>query len=505
MALSDTPTMPQLGPSRRLWPLFLAFFAFSSLYVFLTILYNLFFHPLRRYPGPFLARISWLWSRIRNFHGCKSERIHAAHERYGPIVRIGPNELSFANPAAVRDIYNSKSFVKEETFYRAKRIFHEDHMFSFRNVEAHNQRRKLLARGFSQVAINQFETNLVSKIQTLLDQWERLSRSTDEPINVYPWVHWLGFDTVYHLMFDEDPGSVKKGIADPIMKYLHAWRPTFIYKEFMPQLEQWGPYVPGEVGGYFRDVQTWKKVAMNIVGKVRVNGAKTPFLSNVLNDQDAYLGRPLNDSELAEECMGGMFGGSGSTANTFVYVLWGCLRNPDVVRKLKQELTTAFPDRSVVPDNLTCSGLTYLQAAIKETLRRYPAVIATLPRTAVEDVVVAGHALPKGTIVGTQNYTLHRWTSAFPDAENFDPDRWFSKKSDEERKLAFTPFSVGPRRCIGMNLAEMELNLLTASFFLRFDAAIDPSMTEEDMRQYDTFNAGPTGAKLLLHLKTVEE
>ncbi|KIW88170.1 uncharacterized protein Z519_11281 [Cladophialophora bantiana CBS 173.52] len=140
----------------------------------------------------------------------------------------------------------------------------------------------------------------------------------------------------------------------------------------------------------------------------------------------------------------------------------------------------------------TCSSLAYLQAVIKETLRRYPAVIAILPRAAVEDVVVAGHALPKGTIVGTQNYTLHRWTSAFPDAEKFDPDRWFSKGSDEERKLAFTPFSVGPR-CIGLNLAEMELILLTASFFLRFDAAIDPSMTEEDMRQYDTFNAGPTG------------
>jgi len=471
MSLANAPTTPQLERSRRLSLLFLGIPAFFTLYVFVTIVYNLFFHPLRRYPGPFLASISRLWSRIGNFHGCKSERIHAAHEKYGPIVRVGPNELSFANPAAVRDIYTSKSFVKEETFYRAKRIFHENHLFSFRNAEAHNQRRKLLARGFSQAAINQFEPNLISKIQTLLDQWERLSRSSEEPINVYPWAHWLGFDTVYHLMFEEDPGSVKKGKADPIMQYIRAWRPTFIYKEFMPQLEQWGLYVPGRVGGYFRDVQTWKKIAMDVVGKVRVNGTKTPFLSNVLSNQDAYLGRPLNDSELAEECMGGMFGGSGTTANTFVYILWGCLRNPDVVRKLKKELKSAFPDRSTVPDNLTCSNLPYLQAVINETLRRYPTIIATLPRTAAEDVVVASHPLPKGvsfsascldeplvdksftfaqTVVGTQNYTIHRWESAFPDPEKFNPDRWLSSNNDEERKLAFTPFSVGPRRCIGM-------------------------------------------------------
>ena len=50
----------------------------------------------------------------------------------------------------------------------------------------------------------------------------------------------------------------------------------------------------------------------------------------------------------------------------------------------------------------------------------------------------------------------------------------------------------------------MELRILTAAFFLRFDTSIDDSMTEEDMVQYDTFNAAPTGGKLLLRLKKTE-
>lgn len=83
MSLANAPTTPQLERSRRLSLLFLGIPAFFTLYVFVTIVYNLFFHPLRRYPGPFLASISRLWSRIGNFHGCKSERIHAAHEKYG--------------------------------------------------------------------------------------------------------------------------------------------------------------------------------------------------------------------------------------------------------------------------------------------------------------------------------------------------------------------------------------------------------------------------------------
>lgn len=192
-----------------------------------TIFYNLFVHPLRNIPGPPLAKVSRLWARVGNFNGCKSERVHAAHQLYGSSIRIGPNEISFADPSAVREIYNSDIFIKEETFYRAKRIFHENHMFSFRDPEAHKQRRKLLSRGFSQAAMLDYESNMADKIQEMLNQWA--DRCRDGPINVYPWAHWLGFDIVYNLMFDEDPGSVRAGKAHEVMPYLRAWRPTFIY------------------------------------------------------------------------------------------------------------------------------------------------------------------------------------------------------------------------------------------------------------------------------------
>lgn len=198
------------------------------LYLLVGCVYDLFFHPLRKIPGPPLAKVSRLWARIGNFYGCKSQRIHTAHESYGPVVRVGPNELSFANPAAVYEIYNNNDvFVKEETFYRAKRVFHENHMMSFRDVEAHKQRRKLLSRGFSQASMLDFENNMSKKIQTMLEQWA--TRAPEGPVDVYPWAHWLGFDIVYHLMFDEDPGSVKAGQPHEVMPYLRAWKPTFIY------------------------------------------------------------------------------------------------------------------------------------------------------------------------------------------------------------------------------------------------------------------------------------
>ncbi|KIX07472.1 uncharacterized protein Z518_02125 [Rhinocladiella mackenziei CBS 650.93] len=478
--------------------------AILCLFLLATCLYNLFLHPLKKVPGPPLARVSRLWSRIGNFQGRKSQRIHDAHVKYGPVVRVGPNELSFSDPGAVRDIYTSDVFVKEETFYRAKRIFRENHLFSFRDPEAHKQRRKLLSRGFSQAAMLDFEPIISNKIQEMLDQWAVYSKQG--PVNVFPWAHWLGFDIVYNLMFDEDPGSIKAGQPHEVMPYLRAWRPTFIYKEFMPQLEQWGPYVPGHVGSYFRDVQAWKRYAVGIIQQCRRRGTNTPFLRSVLGgEKDAFLGRTLTDSELAEECMGGMFGGSGTTANTLVYVLWACLRKPEVVAKLRTELKEAFPDTHTVPKYRACSSLPYLQAVISETLRRYPTIIATLPRTAKEDTMVLGMKIPKGTIVGTQNYTIHRYEPAFPNPEKFQPERWLGKEGEQLRKEAWTPFSVGPRKCIGINLAQMELSKVVAAFFLRFDGSTDASMKEEEMRMYDTFNAGPAGAKLLLNLVELQQ
>ncbi|KAJ5537848.1 hypothetical protein N7494_007327 [Penicillium frequentans] len=464
----------------------------------LVVVYNLLLHPLKEFPGPPLARCTSLWGFYWNLHGLRAHKIDNAHKRYGTIIRIAPNLLSFSDPEAVREIYNSKNFVKAEGFYRAKRIFQENHLLSFRDPAQHHQRRKLLSRGFSQATLTEFEPQIASKVSTLLDQWTKLSKQKDA-IDVYPWAHMFGFDVIYHLMFGIDPESLKRGKESVIMPWLRSWRPTFNYKELLPQLEKWGPSAPGIVGKNFRNVQKWKMYAVDIVRSFRQEGKTTPFLSRVLDGIDESLGRPLTDSELAEECMGGMFGGSGTTANTFVFALWGTLRHPDVVRCLKNELKDAFPDTNVIPSAVECGKLPYLNAVLQETLRLYPTIIAILPRMAVQDTVLAGAHIPKGANVGIQNLTIHRNEQIFSEPKDFCPERWL--QPNEAQRTAFVPFSVGPRKCIGSNLAEMELRVLIAAFFRRFNASIDPSMTEREMELYDGFSASPIGGRLLLHLE----
>lgn len=165
------------------------------------VIHHIFFHPFRSIPGPVLAKISKAWSRYGNLQGRKSHRIHAAHQRYGPVVRVGPNELSFSSPEAVRDIYTNDAFVKEETFYRAKRVFHEEMLMSFRNPEAHKQRKKLLQRGFSQAAMVAFEPHIDGKIEDLLNHWSKVAQKHNGRVDVYPWLIWLAFDIVCMELF----------------------------------------------------------------------------------------------------------------------------------------------------------------------------------------------------------------------------------------------------------------------------------------------------------------
>jgi hypothetical protein len=79
-----------------------------------TVVYRLFFHPLAGIPGPLLARCSTLWQNWRYFHGTWHADILRVHEKYGPVVRISPYEVSFIDADALKRV--SESVQKGQCF-----------------------------------------------------------------------------------------------------------------------------------------------------------------------------------------------------------------------------------------------------------------------------------------------------------------------------------------------------------------------------------------------------
>ncbi|KAJ2991900.1 hypothetical protein NUW58_g2355 [Xylaria curta] len=175
--------------------------------------YSLYFHPLAKYPGPKLAAITQVWPIWVWLSGRYPSIIQNAHRKYGNVVRVAPNELSFNTIQAYRDIYAAPSrgqrpFTKDPTFYNngdsVRVLFYE------LDVNEHAWQRKLLAPGFSAAAMRNQEHLVHQYVDLFVQKMGELSvASHDGGVNVAETIMWLGFDIMGEMTFSESFGAVK--------------------------------------------------------------------------------------------------------------------------------------------------------------------------------------------------------------------------------------------------------------------------------------------------------
>jgi cytochrome P450 len=200
------------------------------------------------------------------------------------------------------------------------------------------------------------------------------------------------------------------------------------------------------------------------------------LLGMLMEVEDADDGSRMTDKQLRDEVATMILAGHETTANTLTWA-WVLLANhPQVRDKLAQELKTVLNGRT--PTLADIPQLTYTNMVIKEVMRFYPTV-TDLNREAVEDCQVGGYSIPKGTTIIVSQWVMHRDPRYFPNPEVFNPDRW---ANDLEKRLprgVYFPFSDGPRVCIGMSFAKMELVLLLSTIAQTFQLDLVPDQAIE--------------------------
>lgn len=119
-------------------------------------------------------------------------------------------------------------------------------------------------------------------------------------------------------------------------------------------------------------------------------------------------------------------------------------------------------------------SLPYLEACINEGLRLHSTSAMGLARIVpAGGLVVAGRAYKEGSVLSVPSFTIHRDPDVWgADVEAYRPERWF-EGNKEAMDTTFNPFSYGPRACVGKNLATMELKLIIASIFRRYDFVME--------------------------------
>lgn len=134
---------------------------------------------------------------------------------------------------------------------------------------------------------------------------------------------------------------------------------------------------------------------------------------------------------------------------------------------------------------------------VQEVLRLRGPIPTVAPRIS-PGKLIGGQYVPAGTIVSNLAFSTQRDADTFPDPLEFKPERW--EDPSPAMKIMSRPFSTGPRNCLGMHLARIQLLLTACALYQRFDLCLDSSMTEDMMRMRDQGVMTVSGKKLLMHI-----
>ncbi|KAI0120439.1 cytochrome P450 [Hypoxylon sp. NC0597] len=449
-------------------------FVISGAIVFIGhIFYNLFLHPLRNFPGPVAARATRLWRAYKILAGDLPQTVKQLHDKYGPVVRVAPDELSFIESQAWKDIYGhhgSYEMAKDPKFYRVLGDHAPDTIISA-DREHHSLLRRQLAHGFSERSMREQEPIIGEYVDLLMRRLEEHSENGQKALDMRNWFNFTTFDVIGNLGFGSDFGCLEKSYYHPwvgaILQELkdNAYMRTIV--QFLPPLFV---HILSEAGFMKGRKQHLEFTEQTVRKRMALETERPDFLEGLLKKKDQ-----LTDGEIIMNASLLILAGSETTATLLSGAIFLLGSHRDVLEKLTQEVRTAFTSEDQI--TLTSvNNLSYMLACLNESLRQYPPAALGLPRIVPKGgSKIAGHWVPEDTRVGVWQLAANYSERNFTKPEEFHPERFLGDERFAQDDLsAMQPFSVGPRNCIGRNLAYAEMRLILARILYRFDIELAP-------------------------------
>ncbi|KAM5261934.1 cytochrome P450 3A12-like isoform 1-T1 [Hipposideros larvatus] len=187
---------------------------------------------------------------------------------------------------------------------------------------------------------------------------------------------------------------------------------------------------------------------------------RVDFLQLMINSQNSKemdTHKALSDLELVAQSIIFIFAGYETTSTSLSFLMYILATHPDVQQKLQEEIDTTFPNKAP-PTYDALVQMEYLDMVLNETLRLFP-VAGRIERVCKKDVEINGVLIPKGTVVMMPNAVLQRDSAFWPEPEEFRPERFSKQNKDSINPYIYLPFGSGPRNCIGMRFALMNMKV----------------------------------------------
>lgn len=353
----------------------------------------MFFHPLSKFPGPKIAAASQIPCALHTVRGRLPHWIKGLHDQFGSdVVRISPRELSFINASAWKDIHGNRpghrSFEKDPAVYRIPP--NKIASLLTANRADHARMRRVLGHAFSDRASRDQEPVVESYVDILINRLhEQVEGIEGGKLDISKWFRWTSFDIAGDLSFGESFECLQN-------QQLHSWANMITgflkadvclaacnrfdaFQRILPYL------VPKKTKLMMND--HWAATAEKVSRRMELGARRPDFISPIIKYNEE--GKGLTQGEIQSNASLFIVAGSDSVATVLTGTTFYLLQNPEVMRKLTDEVRSTFKTEKEI-NAQSVARLPYMIACLDETSRIYPTVMTG------QAVVVP----PEGDMVG---------------------------------------------------------------------------------------------------------
>ena len=180
----------------------------------------------------------------------------------------------------------------------------------------------------------------------------------------------------------------------------------------------------------------------------------------------------LTDAEVADQALVFLLAGHDTTGSTLACLLVELARSPQWQAILREEVHRVLGGRPPTAEDIP--HLVWTGRAVREAMRMYPAA-HTIGRSAKKDEILNGFHIPAGSILLLSSWAVHHSPTIWPDPDTFDPRRFDVPVGEFPggHRHAWFPFGAGPRACVGMQLAMVEVPLVLAAIISAFSLSTE--------------------------------
>ncbi|KAK1693836.1 hypothetical protein QYE76_010533 [Lolium multiflorum] len=180
--------------------------------------------------------------------------------------------------------------------------------------------------------------------------------------------------------------------------------------------------------------------------------------------------------------------GTDTSSLVLEFAMAELMRNPKLMVKLQSEVRNNTPRGQELVEEENLSGMSYLKAVVKETLRLHPPVPLLVPHLAMADCEVDGYRIPAGTRAIINSWALGRYPGSWEKPEEFVPDRFVEGGAAATvdlrgKDFQFVPFGAGRRICPGLNFGLATVEIMLANLAYCFDWELPDGVEDIDMTE----------------------